>query len=299
MPRHQVRRFRSRPRDGAILWLVRRTCFQTPTPHPIEHTRVPLTTPRSSISIVCRRECVLDFCRDSTHVYPRAPARTTARRSDPRSRKGRPRSRAAREQYVQHSPCLSRSWQSLYSLTSLHPFLDLSDKNPLVELPYDASVVALLAVFSTGTHRGTSTSSWCSSSHTYHNPPVLVKSPAGSSESHLGMISDRRLLAYFSAFARSLSGAVPPLPSIKPSSSFLRYVSNPLGVLPLPSLNLHLEVVAVHSGNTVLDAMGMMSDLGVSSVAVLVEEGGSLLSAISVTDIGQVGAITWYEYVVG
>ena len=36
--------------------------------------------------------------------------------------------------------------------------------------------------------------------------------------------------------------------------------------------------------------MGMMSDLGVSSVAVLEEEGGSLLSAISVTDIGQVGA---------
>lgn len=127
-------------------------------------------------------------------------------------------------------------------------------------------------------------------SHTYDNPPVLVKSPADSSESHLGMISDRRLLAYFSAFARSSSGAVPPLPSIRPSSSFLRYVSNPLGVLPLPSLNLHSEVVAVHSSNTVLDAMGMMSDLGVSSVAVLVEEGGSLLSAISVTDIGQVGA---------
>ncbi|KAI0298652.1 hypothetical protein B0F90DRAFT_1731455 [Multifurca ochricompacta] len=36
--------------------------------------------------------------------------------------------------------------------------------------------------------------------------------------------------------------------------------------------------------------MRMMSDLGVSSVAVLEEEGGSLLSAISVTDIGQVGA---------
>ncbi|KAF8474400.1 hypothetical protein DFH94DRAFT_636020 [Russula ochroleuca] len=146
---------------------------------------------------------------------------------------------------------------------------NLSDKNPLVELPHDASVIALLAVFSTGTHR------------------VLVKSPAGSSESHLGMISDRRLLAYFSAFARSSSGALPPLPSIQPSSSFLRYVSNPLSLLPLPSLNLHSEVVAVHSGNTVLDAMGKMSELGVSSVAVLVEEGGSLLSAVSVTDIGQ------------
>lgn len=112
-------------------------------------------------------------------------------------------------------------------------------------------------------------------SQTYHNPLVLVKSPAGSSKSHLdpGMISDRRLLAYFSAFARSSSGAVPPLPSIQPSSSFLRYVTNSLGVLPLLSLNLHSEVIAVHSSNTVLEAMGMMSDLGVSSVAVL-EEGG-------------------------
>jgi hypothetical protein len=103
------------------------------------------------------------------------------------------------------------------------------------------------------------------------------------------MISDRRVLAYFSAFARSSTATVPPLPSIKPSPSFFRYVSNPLSLLPLPSINLHLEVVAVHLGNTVLDAMGMMSDLGVSSVAVLVEEGGSLFSAISVTDIGQVG----------
>jgi len=104
------------------------------------------------------------------------------------------------------------------------------------------------------------------------------------------MISDRRLLAYFNAFAQPSSGATPPLPSIQPSSSFLRYVSNPLSSLPLPSLNLHFEVVAVHSGNSVLDAMRMMSELGVSSVAVLEEEGGGLLSAISVTDVGQVSA---------
>lgn len=147
---------------------------------------------------------------------------------------------------------------------------NLSEKNPLVELAHDASVVTLLAIFSSGAHR------------------VLVKSPAGSSESHLGMISDLRLLAFFSAFARSSSGAaVPPLPEIQPSSTFLHYVSNPLGTLPLPSLNLHFEVVAVHSRKSVLDAMQMMSDLGVSSVAVLEEESGNLLSAISVTDIGQ------------
>jgi hypothetical protein len=102
------------------------------------------------------------------------------------------------------------------------------------------------------------------------------------------MISDRRLLAYLSSFDSPLNNAVPPLPSVPPLASFHRYVSNPLGSLPLPSLNLHFEVVAVHSGNSVLDAMQSMSDLGVSSVAVLKEEGGCLLSAVSVTDIGQV-----------
>lgn len=151
----------------------------------------------------------------------------------------------------------------------VHLVSNLSEKNPLVELAHDASVIALLAIFSSGTHR------------------VLVKSPAGSSESHLGMISDLRLLAYFSAFARSSGAAIPPLPGMQPSPTFLHYVSNPLGTLPLPSLNLHFEVVAVHSRKSVLDAMRMMSDLGVSSVAVLEEETGNLLSAISVTDIGQ------------
>ena len=107
------------------------------------------------------------------------------------------------------------------------------------------------------------------------------------------MISDRRLLAYFGSFARPSSGATPPVSPTQLSSTFHRYISNPLGSLPLPSLNLHLEIVSVHSGNSVLDAMRLMSDLGVSSVAVL-KEGGSLLSAaISVTDIGQVSV----EYV--
>jgi hypothetical protein len=101
------------------------------------------------------------------------------------------------------------------------------------------------------------------------------------------MISDRRLLAYFSSFARP-SNNVPPLPDVRPLALFHRYVSNPLGSLPLPSLNLHFEVVAVHSGNSVLDAARLMSDLGVSSVAVLKEEDGCLLSAVSLTDIGQV-----------
>ncbi|KAF8269485.1 hypothetical protein EI94DRAFT_1725127 [Lactarius quietus] len=120
-----------------------------------------------------------------------------------------------------------------------------------------------------------------------HLVSILVKSPAGSLESHLGMISDLHLLAYFNAFARASGATVPPLPGMQHSPTFLHYVSNPLGTLPLPSLNLQFEVVAVHSRKSVLDAMRMMSDLGVSSVAVVEEDSGILLSAISVTDIGQ------------
>ena len=65
-----------------------------------------LFTTRRTLDLVVRgRECVPDFCRDATYVYPRAPARATARRSDPRSRKSRPRSCAARKQYVRrHHP---------------------------------------------------------------------------------------------------------------------------------------------------------------------------------------------------
>lgn len=112
-------------------------------------------------------------------------------------------------------------------------------------------------------------------------------------------MSDRRLLAYFAAFARpapSPTASPNPgaqLPSPVSSSTFLRYLSTPLGSLPLPSLNLYWEVVAVRAADSVLDAMRLMSEQGVSSVAVLDEEGGSLLSAVSVTDIGNVSAVAF------
>ncbi|TFY78696.1 hypothetical protein EWM64_g5315 [Hericium alpestre] len=182
----------------------------------------------------------------------------------------------------------------------------VSKKNPLAEVEHDASVIALLGIFSSGKHR------------------VLIKSPTrelGGSR-YLGMVSDRSLLTYFSNFAHqgsspssptpsspSLLSTSPSLLSTSPSllstspalsstsplsplpssaSSFLRYLSNPLSSLPLPSLNLYWEVVAVKASDSVLDAMRRMSELGVSSVAVVEEESGTLLSAVSVTDIGQI-----------
>ena len=104
---------------------------------------------------------------------------------------------------------------------------------------------------------------------------MLVKSPTFPTE-FLGVVTDRGALSWFASQAQK-------------DSTFLRYLSNTLSSLPLPSLYLYSSVVAVTAKSTVLDAMSLMSDEGVSSVAVAVEEDGRLLSAISVTDIAKVG----------
>jgi hypothetical protein len=89
------------------------------------------------------------------------------------------------------------------------------------------------------------------------------------------MVSDKSLLDWFTINAQETPGLG-------------RFLASPLSSHPLPSLYLYTSVVALKARDTVLDAMRLMSDYGISSVAVLEEEGGSLLSAVSVTDIGKV-----------
>jgi len=133
---------------------------------------------------------------------------------------------------------------------------NLSEKNPLETLPYNATLISVLSVFARGTHR------------------VLIRSEASSDE-YLGMVSDRRLLSWFTSYAQR-------------NPSFLRFLANPLSSLALPSMYLYLSVVAAKATDSVLDAMKLMSDQGVSTIAVIEEEAGNLLSAVSVTDIGKV-----------
>ncbi|KAJ8693760.1 cell separation during budding [Pleurotus ostreatus] len=133
---------------------------------------------------------------------------------------------------------------------------DLSEKNPLKTVRNDASIIALLEVFAGGAHR------------------VLVKSESPD-EPFIGMVSDRSLLSWFHSYAQR-------------TPSFCEYLSHPLSSLGLPSLNIHSSVVAASSVASVLDAMKLMSEEGVSSVAVVDEESGALLSAVSVTDIGKI-----------
>jgi CBS-domain-containing membrane protein len=98
-----------------------------------------------------------------------------------------------------------------------------------------------------------------------------------STSNYLGFVSDRRLLSYFHTFS-SANDAF---------SSFQSFLSRPLQDLPLPSLFIYSSVIAAPASATVLDAMRLMSEEGVSSVAVI-EDTGRLLSAVSVTDIGKV-----------
>ncbi|KAG2008622.1 hypothetical protein CC2G_014035 [Coprinopsis cinerea AmutBmut pab1-1] len=141
-------------------------------------------------------------------------------------------------------------------VVAVHLVSNLSDKNPLICLDYDATVVSLLEVFSRGNHR------------------VLIR---GESEDVdcLGIVSDRGLLAWFASFAKS-------------TPSFRDYLANPAHSLSLPSFNAYGSVVATTSSASTLDAMKLMSEEGVSSVAVLDDETGALLSTVSVTDVGKV-----------
>jgi len=138
---------------------------------------------------------------------------------------------------------------------SVHLVSNLSEKNSIEILPHDATLVSLLKVFARGTHR------------------TLIRSSDNPQE-FIGMVSDHRLLRWFAQYARE-------------TPSFQRYLSNQIQSLSLPSLNLNNAVVSATSSQTILDAMKLMSEEGVSSIAV-VESSGTLLSAVSVTDIGKI-----------
>lgn len=151
--------------------------------------------------------------------------------------------------------------------------IDLSEKNFLEILPYEATIVSLLAIFARGTHRGRRSINQRLESM-LNADTVLVSSPSPC-DTYLGMVSDMALLSWFSAYAEQ-------------TPAFRSHLSNSLYALTLPSLHMYSSVIAASSTAQVLDVMRLMSEQGVSSVAVIDEELGTLLSAVSVTDVGKV-----------
>lgn len=110
---------------------------------------------------------------------------------------------------------------------------------------------------------------------------ALICAPPPSSD-YLGFVSDRSLLSWFTSRANQ-------------TASLHAFLTNSLSSLNLPSLYLYTSVVAASATKSVLDAMKLMSDEGVSSVAVIEEENGALLSAVSVRDVGRVRIYVTHE----
>lgn len=106
-------------------------------------------------------------------------------------------------------------------------------------------------------------------------PPPNEDSDETGTSTYLGLVSDRALLSWFTSHAQS-------------TPTLLRFLSVPLASLSLPSLHLYTSVVAAKASDSVLDAMRLMSEEGVSSVAIVDDETGGILSAVSVTDIGKI-----------
>lgn len=130
---------------------------------------------------------------------------------------------------------------------------NLSEKNPLVVLRKDASLTTLLEIFSRGTHR------------------VLVEGPEQQIK---GIITDGALVKFFASNHEIVT--VSPVISQVLASSLID-----LGVITPP------PIVSASPDSTVLDAMTLMSQEGVSSIAVFDPDVGVLMSAVTVTDIGQ------------
>lgn len=141
------------------------------------------------------------------------------------------------------------------------------------------TIVELLDIFSKGNHRGTPTLRCLQLNPNI--PLVLIRTNCDP-PSYLGFVTDRSLLAYFHSHSQF-------------SAALNRYLSNPLHSLSLPCLNLKSAVVYSTASDTVQDAMKLMSEQGVSSVAIVEDNPTAqlmnLLSAVSVTDIGKVCAL--------
>ena len=116
---------------------------------------------------------------------------------------------------------------------------------------------------------------------------VLIRAGPDQVDEFVGFVSDRALLSYFHRHAQQIT-------------ALSSYLSNSLHSLSLPSLNLRSAVVYCISSEPVLQAMKFMSEQGVSSVAIVKDTQGNasvtLLSAVSVTDIGKVRRIFTYRY---
>ncbi|OAX38155.1 hypothetical protein K503DRAFT_770764 [Rhizopogon vinicolor AM-OR11-026] len=219
----------------------------------------------------------------------------------------------------------------------VHLVSNLSEKNYLETLSNDANLISLLGVFAKGTHRvlieatpptppaEESTPTEQTSHNSYlgavSDRALLAYFADFASPSRTALQSQSPMLhphsPWLPALEQPFTEASKPSRSSKPVSAltasrptispqpllpsstftFATLLAHPLNSLALPSLQVYASVVAATSSSTVLDAMRLMSECGVSSVAVIDDGGGGygggyglwggLNGAVSVTDIGK------------
>ncbi|KAG2135961.1 hypothetical protein DEU56DRAFT_805847 [Suillus clintonianus] len=216
----------------------------------------------------------------------------------------------------------------------VHLVSNLSEKNYLETLPNDANLISLLGVFAKGTHRvlveaapvtapaecGTTLETATTrttylgavsdrallayfgnfamqsdtAAHT-HSPTRHPRSPRLQASVQPQISQPSQSPKLVSALTASRPAVPPQLPTS--TFTFSTLLSCPLHLLALPSLQMYASVIAATSSSSVLDAMRLMSDCGVSSVAVVDDGGGGygagygswggLTGAVSVTDVGK------------
>lgn len=219
----------------------------------------------------------------------------------------------------------------------VHLVSNLSEKNYLETLPSNASLISLLGVFAKGTHRvlveaipttapaecnttpettGTRTTylgavsdrallayfaNFATRSDTVAHIHSSMEHPHSPRLQALVQPSIQISQPSHSKPVSALTASrptAPPQPQPPTSTlTFATLLSCPLHLLALPSLEMYASVIAATSSSTVLDAMRLMSDCGVSSVAVVDDGGGGygagygswggLTGAVSVTDVGK------------
>lgn len=164
-------------------------------------------------------------------------------------------------------------------------------RTPYVGAVSDRALLAYFAKFAAQSDTSVLTHSPTQHPHSPRLPPSVQPSTQLSKPSQ-----SPKLVSALTA-SRPIAPQPQPQPQHPTSTfTFATLLECPLHSLALPSLQMYASVVAATSSSTVLDAMRLMSECGVSSVAVIDDGGGygagygswgGLTGAVSVTDVGK------------
>ncbi|KAG0708469.1 hypothetical protein DFH29DRAFT_892733, partial [Suillus ampliporus] len=155
----------------------------------------------------------------------------------------------------------------------------ITTRTPYVGAVSDRALLAYFAKFAAQSDTSVLTHSPTQHPHSPRLPPSVQPSTQPSKPSQ-----SPKLVSALTASRPTAPQSQPQHPTS--TFTFATLLKCPLHSLALPSLQMYASVVAATSSSTVLDAMRLMSECGVSSVAV-VDDGGGYGAGYGVTDVGK------------